>query len=540
MCARFLVVLTLLCTALSASAQTAERFNVFEYRIEGNTVLDDEAIERAVYDFLGPQKTVDNIEAARAALEKAYQDAGYLTVTVELPEQKVEEDGAVTLRVQEGQIERLKITGSQYHQPSRIRDGATALVAGNVPRFAEVQQQLAELGQLAPDRQITPLLRPGKAPGKIEVELKIDDQLPLHGSVEFNNKQSFSTRQGRTETSLRYDNLFQLGHSLGATWIYSPHAPDQANIWSFNYGVPLRGGDYLSASFVTSDSNIPAELGGATVVNGESVGLRYRKALPTRSLNIYHGLTVGFDYKSNKDALDRNAQTLVPRSLHYTTLAGRYDLLIPGDDGGSQTGIDLNLNLGLPSLTERKIDCDGVRLEQFACKSAGAEASFMVMRLGASHTRAVFGNWSFSARGELQLASGPLVPQEQLGAGGRDSVRGYYEYERFGDSGATLNLELTTPELLSAAGISVKALGFFDRAHLRTIDPLPLEDPRVNLGSYGLGMRLQGRGITARLELAVPVFSTGTLTPDGNGNNVFRVRTHKDNARVHVGVGYQF
>lgn len=522
------------------SAQSLERFSVLEYRVEGNTVLEDEAIERAVYRHLGPDRTVDHIEAARAALEKAYQDAGYLTVTVELPEQKIEDDGVVTLRVLEGQIERLKVTGAQFHLPSTVRDGAPELAAGKVPRFGEVQAQLTELARSAPDRQITPLLRPGRTPGKVEVELKVDDKSPVHGSFELNNKQSFNTEQGRTEASLRHDNLFQMGHSVGLTWIYSPHAPDQANIWALNYGVPLRGGDYLSASVVSSDSNIPAELGGATVVNGESVGLRYRKTLPTRQYNLYHGLTIGLDYKANRDALDRSTQILVPRSLHYTTLVGRYDLVMPGDDGRSQSSFDINLTLGTPVLTERKVNCDGLRIDQFACKRGGAESSFMVMKAGAAHQTMLMGDWSFSARGEVQIASGPLVPQEQMGAGGRDSVRGYYEYERFGDNGVSLNLELTTPTLFSLADVGVKALAFYDRAHLRTSDPLPLEDARSDLASYGLGFRIQGHGVTARLDVAVPNFSTGTQTVDGSGNTVTRIRTRKDDARLHLGIGYQF
>lgn len=517
-----------------------ERFEVFEFAVEGNSVLDDEAIERAVYPFLGSAKSVDDIEAARSALERVYHDAGYLTVAVELPEQQIGADRVVTLVVQEGRVERLKISGAEHFLPSRVREAVPSLAAGSVPQFSAVQDELTALGRQSSDRQVTPLLRPGKAPGKVEVELKVDDKSPIHGSVELNNKQSFSTEQGRLESSLRHDNLFQQGHSLGVSWIYSPHAPDQANIWVFSYGVPLRGGDYLSASVVSSDSNIPAEIGGATVVNGESVGLRYRKSLPSRSYNLYHGLTVGIDYKANRDALDRDSQTLVPRALHYWTLAGRYDAVIPDDDGRSQTSLDLNLTAGLPPLTERRVSCDGFSMDQFACKRAGAEAGFATLRLGGARIQSLPSNWTLDVKGELQIASGPLVPQEQLGAGGRDSVRGYYEYERFGDSGASATVELQTPPLLNSSGVQLKALAFYDWAQLRVSDPLPLEEARIDLASYGLGVRAQGRGIVARLDIAVPLHTSGTQGVDGNGDPLLRVRTRKNDARVHLGIGYQF
>ncbi|MBT9460141.1 MAG: hypothetical protein IV084_00590, partial [Rugosibacter sp.] len=70
--------------AENSAENAAPRFDVFEYLIEGNTVLDAAAIERAVYPFLGPQRSLQDVDHARAALEKEYQEQGYLTVSVEL------------------------------------------------------------------------------------------------------------------------------------------------------------------------------------------------------------------------------------------------------------------------------------------------------------------------------------------------------------------------------------------------------------------------------------------------------------------------
>ena len=54
----------------------SRRFNVMEYQVAGNTVLPNLAIEQAVYPWLGESKTIDDIDHARASLEKAYRDAG--------------------------------------------------------------------------------------------------------------------------------------------------------------------------------------------------------------------------------------------------------------------------------------------------------------------------------------------------------------------------------------------------------------------------------------------------------------------------------
>ena len=60
-------------------------------------------IERAVYPFMGEQRSVEDVESARLALEAAYRNAGYGTVVVDTPEQRINE-GVVTLQVIEGRL----------------------------------------------------------------------------------------------------------------------------------------------------------------------------------------------------------------------------------------------------------------------------------------------------------------------------------------------------------------------------------------------------------------------------------------------------
>ena len=50
-----------------------------------NSTLTPRQVEAAVYPHLGPDKTLQDVQAARADLEKAYHDAGYSTVFVDIP-----------------------------------------------------------------------------------------------------------------------------------------------------------------------------------------------------------------------------------------------------------------------------------------------------------------------------------------------------------------------------------------------------------------------------------------------------------------------
>ena len=231
-CFRCAVGLPLAGAAHAQSAPAADaatpRFDVLEYRVEGNSVLPAERIERAVYPFLGERRTVADVESARVALEAAYRNAGYGTVVVDTPEQRVT-DGVVTLQVLQAPVTRLRVVGAQYYSQGRILDQVPALAEGEVPNFKAVTAQLATVNRSA-DRRVTPLLRPGKAPGTTEVDLSVEDQFPLHGSLELNNQSSPNTTESRLQASLRYDNLWQREHSVSAQVQVSPEKTSVASL----------------------------------------------------------------------------------------------------------------------------------------------------------------------------------------------------------------------------------------------------------------------------------------------------------------------
>ncbi|MCL5059406.1 MAG: hypothetical protein M1449_02095 [Candidatus Thermoplasmatota archaeon] len=243
---------------LFASAHAADdgRFDLFEIRVEGNTVLPALLIERAVYPSLGEKKGIQDVEAARAALEKLYQDNGYLTVLVDIPEQEVK-NGVVRLRVTEGRVERLRVTGSRYFSLGRIREKTPDLAEGSVPYFPDVQKQLAAVNR-GGDRRVTPVLRPGRSPGKVEVDLKVDDRLPLHGSVELNDRYSANTTRTRLNANMRYDNLWQREHSLSLGVQTAPQEPAESTVFSATYVWPTDKGNYLAAYGVISESDVAA------------------------------------------------------------------------------------------------------------------------------------------------------------------------------------------------------------------------------------------------------------------------------------------
>lgn len=504
------------CAALAqASAAEPLRFDILEFVVHGNTVLPVAAIERAVYPFLGPGRTADDAEGARRALEKAYQDAGYLSVTVRIPPQRVREAGGeVQLEVLEAPVERLRITGARYFLPSLIAQQVPSLARGSVPNFNEMQAELNALARQTADREITPVIAAGETPGTMAVELKVQDRLPLAGFVELNSKQTQNTERGRLEASLAYDNLFQKRHSFGAYWYYAPRRPEEANILALTYRLPFGderdAGDALSFAFTRSDSNTPTALGGATVARGNTFGLRWRDELAGAG-PFGHALTWSATWR---DLRDRNRdvagfQTDGPPPLRYPVFGAAYELSRSGETAGRFSSLTAAVNFGLDGLGRREVDCDGRRVDQFECKRSGAEPGFQVVNLTLAHREPLGKVFSAQLRAQAQWASGPLVPAEQLTAGGMDSVRGYYEGEQAGDFAVLLRAELATTRLVDVAGGGLAALVFWDRATLQRKEPLPGEIGRVQMGSVGLGLRLDTAiGLQVRADWARVLFDT--------------------------------
>ena len=506
----------------SGSQSPQLKFDVLEYVIEGNTTLSDVMIERAVTPFLGLDKVYNDVEAARVALEKAYHDAGYLTVAVSIPEQKVD-DGNVIMKVLEGRVDRLQVKGAEYHTASDIKKNLPELAAGNIPYFPAMQKQLDTVNRTA-DLSATPVLKAGRMPGTVDVTLDVEDKLPLHGSVELNNRKSPGTEPLRLAASMRYDNLWQARHSLNLTAQTAPQATEQLKVLAANYVMPLgTKGDALAFYMVHSSSNVP---GTTSVLNNSNIA-GVRLVLPlTAAADYTHSLNFGLDRKSIQPVTGlvggTLATTLQP-AITYVPLVGSYN----GNwqRSGGSTVLDSTATLGMRGLF-------GNTDENFDAKRPGASAQFAALRSVVQQTH-TFSRWTAQGKVEVQFASGLLLPNEQLAAGGAENVRGYQESEQVGDRGFRVSLEVRTPaaQLGSDAWpFRINGLGFFDAARLTSLQ----YDPQTRANLPPVIYSLRGTGLGVRLSapkgFSLDIDFAKALSDGGNGS----VNTRKGDYRLHT------
>lgn len=489
----------------TANEGAAPRFDIMDFQIEGNTVLDDETLERAVYPFLGPDKTVSDVEKARAALENAYRQQGYATVMIAIPEQDVEAD-TVRLAVIEGAIETVHITGSRYYALGRIRQALPALTEGQVPNMAALQAQMDAAARQTSDRSVTPIFRAGATPGKMEVELRVKDELPLHGNVEMNSRGSEHTSYSRLLAGLRYNNLWQRFHSLALQYQAAPQLSDEVEVWSGTYVLPTGWADTQLALYavdVDSNTQLGVDVGGLSVLGSGSIyGGRLMKPLSAIYGNSKQAVTLGVDYKKFEQQI---GGLTASAPIAYLSFAAGYDLSVRGDT--RFTGINIAGHFSVRGL--------GNDAEQFANKRTDAEPNFLYVTADLKHQQLLPFDFKLFARANGQASTGPLISNEQYAAGGPLSVRGYHQTQVLGDHGLNLGLELHGPSLFAQARDNVqnfRLLAFVDWATIRTMAPIAPTPSTVRLASFGAGLRAQWlKHILTEVDWSYPLYRQGSV-----------------------------
>ncbi len=498
----------------AADAKAApSKFDVNEYLVRGNTMLDAVLIESTVEPFLGPGRNLDDVHAARDALQKVYQAKGYQSVVVEVPPQQVK-GGVILLQVMENRIGRMRVEGAKYHSPQAIRDAVPALAEGQVPDFSKAQQQLAQVNR-QPGQQVVPLLKPGTLPQTMDVTLKVQDNYPLHASLEVNNDHSADTPTLRTIASLSYDNLWQLGHTISLAYIVAPQDRSAAEVYALSYLAPLNADWSLLGSAYKSNSNANT-VGGTTVLGkGHAFSLTATRQLPT--LGQY---TQSVSFGISRKHFDQNitvGDTTVAAPISYTPLTLSYSGQRTTDK--STTGFTLAGNFGWRGMGSGLNEFDNLRF-----KSRG---DFAYLRADYNYTRQLGGDYALALRASAQAADSPLVSSEQFAAGGASSVRGYLSAEDTADNSATGSIELRGPSMASWLGDPLndwRLHVFLDGARLLLISPLPDQKSRFTLLSTGIGTRFSMfQNVTGALEYAYPL-KDGARTKAHDGHLLFNLK----------------
>lgn len=493
--------------AALAQAPDVIRFDIDHYEVRGNALLPPAEVERLLAPHAGRQRDFGDVQRALEALTAAYQAAGYKLVTVELPEQELER-GVVLLKVVPTVIGAVRVQGNRHFDSANIRRSLPQLREGATPQMDQLSANL-KLANDNPAKKVTMKLQSAQQDDQVEALLEVEDSAPWSAMLNADNSGTSATGKTHVGVVLQHANLFGRDHVASLQYTTSAEEPGRVKVYGLGYHVPLYGlGDALD--LYASYSNIDSGTIAAGILNlavsgkGAVYGARYTHNFAKRG-DYESRLQYGVDYKAFKNSVLLlgaqlgNDVTVHPLSLAYT---GNWTL------GQGDAGVTGTLLRNVPG---------GSRGGQadFSRARAGARDDYTVVRLGASYSRAVAGQWLLRALANAQLTGDALVPGEQFGAGGAASVRGFDERVVSNDAGINANLELYTPNLCGEGRWNCRALAFVDAAHARRNHALAGELERLSISSAGLGLRVAlASNVNLQLDYG-RVLSGGAIRADG-------------------------
>jgi hemolysin activation/secretion protein len=497
----------------SPAAAQSPVFDIHEFRVLGNSTLDARAIEAAVYPYLGDRKTFEDAEAARAALEARYHDRGYGTVLVDIPEQTVE-DGVVRLRVTEGRLRASSVVGARYFSDRAVRRAVPEAAPGTVPALPVLQAQIAAVNAQTPDRTVVPVLKAGPYPGTVDLVLREDDHLPLHGSVELDNQYTFGSKPLRVNISVSYDNLFDHLDSISAQYQTSPQEKKDVAVFAAAYTRRLNDrGAHLGFSFIDSNSNLAA-LGAVNVIGAGKIYGAHLDIPAVAKPGQVQTVSLGLEYKDFGQNVNVSPISSVQSPISYLLASLTYAGVTIGPSRTWTWSAS-------PAFAIRGVGSNPTAYDNkcFECRG-----NFFLLRVDASLRQHLPKGIDLVLRAAGQYAVEPVVTNEEFLLGGAQTVRGYYEAEELGDRGLRGTIELRGPSLFGGTGLRMAPLIYGDAGHINDVAPLAGQSPSVSLSSAGAGVdMLLVRTVTGYLTWA-HVFSSGMHTEAGDSRWLFSVQ----------------
>lgn len=513
----------------AAATGEAIAVQVQAYEVVGNTLLPQAVIDDRLATFLGAQ-TLARLKDAAAAVQELYRRAGYGGVVAFLPEQTAG-GGVVRIRVVEGRLKRITVSGQQHYTEANIRGSLPALQLGRTPEVRRIDAQI-QMANENPAKTVQVLLQPGDDPGSIAAQVTVAEQPVQRFTLRTDNTGSDRTGRWRAALGWQHADAWGLDHVVSAELQTAPQKPSTVAVFSGAYRAPLyERALALDAYGAWSDvdggkTNVAA---GDLQFNGRGfvLGGRVSAYLP-RLGNIDQRASVGLelrDYRNSCtiDGLPQDAcgsagasVSLHPLSVGYTAQAS----------GELAWGVSLNLTTNLA------LGGNSSSVAAFEAARAGSSPRYLVMRASGNLSTALAGIASLQMRASGQYSGKPLVPGELFGIGGAQTVRGYEERELSGDWGAQATLEVGSTNVAEAwfkwSQADLRAIAFVDAgwAGNRHGDPCQTGRSSCRIGAVGLGARVNWRDVQLRMDL-------GHALAEGT-------RTHRGDNRLHAALNFSF
>lgn len=486
-----------------------ETIVIDKFEVVGSTVFSPEELAKVTDRFTKRPISLAELFQARSAITDLYIQKGYITSGAYIPPQTIQ-SGVIKIQVVEGKLEDIQVTGNRRLNSNYVR--SRLAIATSAPLNRERLLEALQLLQLNPLIQtLKAELSAGSRPGTSVLQVEIAEAPSFSAQVILDNGRSPSVGSFRRRLQVNEANLLGLGDNLSLAYTNT----DGSNTLDAGYTLPLnpRNGT-LSFNFGTSWSNViedPFDI------------------LDIESSSRYYELTFRqpvIQTPTQEFALGIVASRRESKATYQPP--GEEQLAFPSlgaDDEGRTRISALRFFQEWTSRNSREVIALrsqfnlGIGALDATINSERPDSRFFAWQGQAQWARLLAPDTLLLIRANTQLATTSMLPLEQFGLGGLDSVRGYRQDFLLTDNGSFASAEVQIPILrLPETNTILKLAPFVDFGVVWNnsgADP----DPNT-LASVGLGLRWsQGDRFTARLDWGIPLVSVEsegrTLQEDG-------------------------
>ena len=419
-------------TAKKQQLQITQAVTIKQVQIIGNSVLSSQALAPILQTIPDQNITPEIVTSVAEAITQLYVKQGYITSQAlfdPLDPQSIV-NGVAQIRVIEGQIERVDISGLERTNPDYVRSRINLGLA-NPFNANQLEDQLRLLRADPLFRKITSSLKPSTKEGKSLITVQIEEANQFSGAVSFDNYSPVAVGSERLGTALSYRNLTGFGDLLTASYYRSTSGG--SNLYDFSYSIPLNPMNgtvairYAPSNYRITDPNF-ANLN----IRGSNslYDIVYRQPIIGDPRQEF-ALSLGFAHQTGQTFLFENLA--VPFGIG------------PDANGVSTTSV---FRFG-QDYTLRDLNGVWAMRSQFNLGTGLFNATFVTV------PNAGFFSWTgqlqrvqalgtdalLIASLDSQLSANPLLASQQFVIGGGQSLRGFRQNARSGDNGFRLSLE---------------------------------------------------------------------------------------------------
>ena len=481
---------------------------VQQFLIDGSTVFDSADFDKILVEFTDRPLSFAELLQARSKVTELYTESGYITSGAFIPPQELS-DGVVKIQILEGGIEEINVAFQEIKEDPETGEETPETVEGHLtPNYVKNRLEIATSGALNVDSLLTGLqmlqldplienlsaeLSAGSRPGRSLLDVTVREASPYRASFSIDNGRAPSVSTFRQQASIGHANLLGYGDALDLTYTNT----EGSGQWQGNYSIPINARNgRLSFNYSNTDSTIiepPFDR-----VDIEAKSRNYEVSLrqpliqtPTKEFNL------GF--------------TAVRRESD-TSLLGVNFPLSPGANDNGETR--LSILRFFQEVTARDAKQVFAARSQFSLGVGWFDATvnddepdsrFVNWRAQLQWLRLLAPDTVLLLRSDFQLSPDALVPLEQFGLGGQQSVRGYRQDALLTDNAIFASAEVRIPVFKHEdQDMVLHVAPFVDVGTTWNSDG---PDPEDNdLASVGLGLQFQWSDrLTARLDWGYPL-----------------------------------